>query len=133
LCFLLGIGSPKQLINHPLRGSIFENYVVCEVLKTILNKGEKPHLSFFRDHQGHEVDLIVEHGDRAAAVEIKSGMTIAEDFFAGLKWFMQQDKDRARPGFDPMLIYGGAGRQNRRNATVLPWFAAHEVVSRQGD
>ena len=33
LCYLLGITEPQQLVSHPLRGSVFESYVVSEIFK----------------------------------------------------------------------------------------------------
>lgn len=126
-CFLLGIRSADQLSKHPLRGAVFENWVIIEVLKTTFNGGRRPTLSFFRDHQGHEVDLLVERGDSLAAVEIKSGETIATDFFSDLVWLAQQDFGSNRPPIEPMLVYGGDERQERTRANVIPWFGVGEV------
>jgi len=126
-CFLLGIRSPDQLEKHPLRGALFENHIVCEVLKSTLNAGRRPRMFFFRDHQGHEVDLLVERGDSVAAVEIKSGQTLAGDMFDDLAWLAGQDLGPQRLPLAPMLVYAGRERQRRAQATVLPWFAVHEV------
>lgn len=60
LCFLLGIENEQQLAIHPLRGAIFENYVVAEMMKQYYHKGEIPHLYFYRDKSQNEVDLIEE-------------------------------------------------------------------------
>ena len=125
-CYLLGIRTPSQLETHPLRGAIFENYVVCEVLKAGLNAGRRPRMSFFRDHQGHEVDLLVERGDSVAAVEIKSGQTISSDYFDDLAWLARQDLGPGRLPLTPVLVYAGQERQSRTQAAVLPWFAVHE-------
>lgn len=126
-CFLIGIRSADQLEKHPLRGALFENYVICEVLKTTLNNGRRPRLSFYRDHQGHEVDLLVERGDTLTAVEIKSGRTIASDFFSGLDWLSQQNLGPNRPPLAPLLIYGGNEKQERTKATVIPWLGVGDV------
>ncbi|MCO6439454.1 MAG: DUF4143 domain-containing protein [Phycisphaerae bacterium] len=40
VCWLLGIREPSQLRLHPLRGPIFETWVVSEVPKHRLNRGE---------------------------------------------------------------------------------------------
>lgn len=126
-CFLLGIRTADHLVHHPLRGAIFENWVVCEVLKATLNAGRRPRLSFYRDHQGHEVDLLVERGDTTVAVEIKSGQTIASESFGDLSWLASQNLGTARAKLDPVLVYAGGERQPRTHATVVPWFAVHEV------
>lgn len=126
-CFLLGIRTPGQLETHPLRGALFENYVICEVMKAALNAGGRPRLSFFRDYQGREVDLIVDRGDSMAAVEIKSGLTIPDDAFNALSWLQAQDLGPVRSPLSPVLVYAGHERQRRTQAEVIPWFAAHEI------
>jgi hypothetical protein len=126
-CFLLGIRAPEQLATHPRRGWLFEDYVVCEVLKATLNGGRRPRMSFFRDHQGHEIELLVERGDSLAAVEIESGQTISSEFFDGLAWLARQDLGAPPLPLKAFLVYGGDQRQPRTQATVLPWVAVHEA------
>ncbi|UCF67416.1 MAG: DUF4143 domain-containing protein [Acidobacteriota bacterium] len=126
-CFLIGIRSAVQLQRHPLRGALFENFVVCEILKAALNIGRRPKLSFYRDHQGHEVDLLVERGDSTAAVEIKSARTIASDFFSDLDWLRAQNLGSNLPPLKPWLIYGGDQPQERTKATVIPWSGVSEL------
>jgi hypothetical protein len=100
---------------------------ICEVLKATLNAGRRPRMSFFRDHQGHEVDLIVERGDGLMVVEIKSGQTVAAEFFDDLVWLAGQDLGPRPVPLTAILVYGGGQRQPRTQATVLPWTAVHEV------
>ncbi|MBU2621658.1 MAG: ATP-binding protein, partial [Proteobacteria bacterium] len=68
--WLLGIQIPEQIETHPLRGSLFETFVVAEVMKSFLNSGESPSLYFWRDSNGVEVDLLIERGGRILPVEI---------------------------------------------------------------
>lgn len=63
----------------------FENAVVVEALKHGFNQGHRPNLSFFRDSRGLECDLLYPHGDGSAAIEIKSGATVAPDWFNSLE------------------------------------------------
>ena len=58
--YLIGIENASQVLTHPLRGSLFENTVVAEVLKHRFNRGLQPNLSFFRDARGLECDLFYE-------------------------------------------------------------------------
>ena len=88
--WLLGIQTPQQLETHPLRGNIFETFIVAELMKFRLNCGEQPGLYFWRDSNGIEVDVIIEHGRHLIPIEIKSGKTVARDFFpvwiSGWRW-----------------------------------------------
>ena len=84
VCYLLGIRTPSELRAHPLRGAVFESWVVSEVLKAHQNAGLRPRLSYFRDAHGLEVDLMVERGATILGVETKSGATLGSDAFASL-------------------------------------------------
>jgi len=122
VCYLLGIRSPDQLRDHPLRGAIFETWVASEVLKARLHRGLQPSLSFFRDRKGTEVDLLVELGRSILAVETKSGRTVAADYFDGLKAFTAAvSADTARRTVEGFVVYGGGETQRRSSATVVPW------------
>ena len=50
--YLLGIENARQLATHPLRGPLFENAVVAEIIKHRFNRGRQPNISFFRDSKG---------------------------------------------------------------------------------
>ena len=122
LCALLGIRGPDQLREHPLRGAIFETWVVSEILKARIHRGHLPALSFFRDRKGAEVDLVVEAARGLMAVETKSARTVVPDFFTGFEALVSQvgAGGQAR-ALRPFVVYGGDRREQRTNATVLPW------------
>ncbi|NQU66228.1 MAG: DUF4143 domain-containing protein [SAR324 cluster bacterium] len=84
---LLGIEHPGQLTTHPLRGELFETFVVGEFLKYRYNLGKRSNIFYFRDHVGNEVDLVIETGNGTIPVEIKSSQTIAPKFFKGLDYY----------------------------------------------
>src|SRR5690606_26917983 len=60
--FLLRVHSSDILEQHPLRGNLFENWVVTEKLKTFYNQGLESPCYFWRDQHGHEVDLALDIG-----------------------------------------------------------------------
>ncbi len=114
--YLIGIERPDQLVTHPLRGALFENAAVAEVLKYRFNTGRRSNLSFFRDSRGLECDLLYETGDGMVAIEIKSGATVASDAFRSLDRIAGLvPKASAR-----VLAYGGTDRQTRSNHEVVP-------------
>ena len=88
LCQLLGIREAGQIITHPLRGAIFENYVVAEVAKAYLHHRRTPPLFFWRDRTGHEIDLLIDEAGKLFPVEIKSSQTVSGDMLDGLKWWL---------------------------------------------
>ncbi|MFC2089634.1 ATP-binding protein [Bacteroidota bacterium] len=113
---LLGINQPEELSLSPFRGGLFENLVVVEFLKHHYNHGINNKLWFWRNNTGNEIDLLVDNGVKQIPVEIKSGKTISEDFFKGLKYWGKLTGEKN--GF---LIYDGTEKQSRSDGiTVLP-------------
>jgi len=116
--WLLGIQTPDQMVTHPLRGHIFETFVIGELVKSFLNRAERPNLYFWRDSNGVEVDVLIEHGRRLIPVEIKSGKTVASDFFSGLERWQSLAGNLA---INPALIYGGSENYRHKDISVIGW------------
>lgn len=127
-CHLLGIRDPDQLRGHPLRGAVFESWVASEILKARVHRRRREGLFHLRESRGADIDLIVEDGPRLTAVEVKSGATVASDFFDELRAF-PGIAQRAAPEAEPAcrLVYGGEARQARLDAEVIPWSQIQEV------
>ena len=119
LCFLLRIRAPEDLHLHGARGAIFESFVISELYKNFLNRGEIPSLYFWRDSGGHEVDALIDTGKRLVPVEIKSAQTVASDFFDGLKYWRELTGERQGPA---ALVYGGDRLFRQSGVVVYPWF-----------
>ena len=119
LCYLLRVRSPEELRRHSARGAIFECHVISELLKRALHAGREPDLYFWRDSAGHEVDLLLDQGTAQVPVEIKSGETVAEDFFRGLDHWRSLAGDEDVPA---VLIHGGDRSYRRSGVTVYGWW-----------
>jgi len=111
---LLGIEEPAQIETHPLRGALFENLVIGEVLKYRLNQGKRPNLSFFREAKGHEVDLLYHQANEITPVEIKSAATIKSDFFKGINYFQKH----IQPCTKRILVCDGTHNEERTPSIV---------------
>ena len=74
-CHLLGIESPRALERSPFLGAIFEGFVASEIAKWQINRGGRPELYYFRDHQGLEVDFVVPHRQDLLLIEAKASRT----------------------------------------------------------
>ena len=115
---LLGIESAQQLATHPLRGELFENWIIVELQKGRFNRGKKSNLFFWRNNTGLEVDVIAEQADKLLPVEIKSGATLTTDWFRGInQWLSLAGADAVNPS----LIYGGDTPWAEGPTTVIPW------------
>lgn len=112
------IESAAALYAHYLRGGLFESFVINELIKYRANIGKRSNCYFWRDAQGHEIDCLLECGERLVPIEIKSGMTINQSFFDTLitwKEIAQQESEEA------YLVYAGTDSQARKHAMVLVW------------
>jgi hypothetical protein len=116
--WFLGIQTPAQIDTHPLRGSMFETFIVSELMKSFFNRGERPPLYFWRDSHGNEVDVIVEQGHRLMPIEIKSGRTVTREFFTGLEKWNALAGDSV---IQPTLIYGGEESFSHKGIQVRGW------------
>ena len=120
LCYLLRIQAPEDLHLNAARGAIFESFVLSELHKNFVHRGEQPAIYFWRDAGGHEVDFVIETGRGQILVEAKSAQTFASDFLDGVSHLRQIG---ANPRTPAALIYGGDQAYLRDGVTVYPWFA----------
>ena len=117
-CSLLGITNHKQITTHAAKGALFENMIVCELLKERFNAGAVDNLYYWRDKTGNEVDVLIDTAGKLTAMELKAGETISTDFFKGLDYFSSLSK---KP-IERLLVYGGKQEQKRSNGTLVkPW------------
>lgn len=116
--WLMGIQNAKQIEFHPMRGALFETFVLSELLKARFNKGLTSNLFFWQDRHGREVDFLIDKGQKLIPVEVKSGETITSDYFTGLdRWVSLAGQEAGRS----WVVYGGREKQSRSQAEVLPW------------
>jgi hypothetical protein len=101
--YLLGIETENQVNRDPLRGNLFENLIVSEVLKSRLNRNQNPNIYYMRTSKGVEVDLIVKKEEKLYPFEIKTSMTPNKSFSRHLLSFVEAEKNALKP----RIIYTG--------------------------
>jgi predicted AAA+ superfamily ATPase len=114
--YLLGIENVIQISRDPLKGYLVENLVLLELIKSRLNQGLDPHLYYFRDSHGHEVDLIFQSGSQLVPIEIKAGQTFHTDFLKNIHFFKQLAGTRCDRG---CVIYTGTQEQDTESLRVI--------------
>lgn len=128
--YLLGLENEQHVSRDPLRGNLFENLVILEVLKYRYHRGRKSNLCFYRDAKGNEVDLLLEIGPDIFPIEIKAGATITPDYFKGLRHFREMIPDLPK---GTGLIYGGSEQQTRSEARIYPVHMLEEMLNVIGE
>lgn len=103
-CFLLDIESPRQLERDKMRGAIFENFVVMEVIKHRNNSGLLNGVYFYRDSHQNEVDILLKQEGEITAIEVKSSMTYHPSFEKHISKLSEWIKT---PITNKMVVYTG--------------------------
>jgi len=104
LCYLVGLRDVEHAKAGPMSGAIFENFVVAEVFKILLHRGEEPNLYYWRTADGSEVDLIVDMQGKLIPIEIKQTETSHPKMAKEIVSFQQIFKNKADKGY---VIYSG--------------------------
>lgn len=84
-CFLLGIENEEVLKSHQMRGPLFENLAVCELLKRRYNDGKEPRLFFYREKSGLEVDVVAEENGGLHLYEVKAGANLRSNYMDNMR------------------------------------------------
>jgi len=115
--WLLGLEKPAQIERDPLRGALYENLLIMELVKNLLNQGKEPQLYFFRDSRGNEVDLLVSSAGRSfTAIEIKSAATFQPEFTKGINVFQQSVGENIN--VRSLVWYNGQRKTTYQNTEV---------------
>ncbi|NDB83692.1 MAG: ATP-binding protein [Alphaproteobacteria bacterium] len=75
LCSYLGAwSSPDNLELGAASGSIFETFVVSEIIKSYIHNGVEPPIYYYRDRDMKEIDLLIIENQTVYPIEIKKTM-----------------------------------------------------------
>ncbi len=121
---LLGIHTEEQASRDPLRGQLYENLIIAEIVKGALNRGIKPEIYFFRDSHGNEVDLLIRESGTLRPIEIKSAGTFSLEFIKGLERFQALGIKRLAAG---AVLYNGEQQFNVRGIRIFNPFHVEEI------
>ncbi|MDP2751074.1 MAG: ATP-binding protein [Rhodocyclaceae bacterium] len=124
LCYLLGIEKKEQVLRDPLLGSLFENLIILEVLKSRYHAGRTPNLYFYRDNHGHEIDLLYVAGNELTGIEIKSASTWHDSFAKNLLHFSKSNTDLKRS----IVVYSGNARTFSSGLLACPFDAVKPLI-----
>lgn len=126
-CRLLGIESAGQVASHYLRGGLIESYIISDLFKQAYNLGRQPHIYFWRDSSGNEVDCLIERGDLLVPIEIKGNKTPSQFFFKDLtSWKKLADEFAGWP----IVVYAGEETQKRSVGDLVAWQDIRDITQR---
>jgi len=117
-CYLLSIRDSSQLDLHYLRGSLFENMVMNEYIKSQYNLGAQPNLYFWRDSNNTEVDMLFEEDGKIILAEIKASETLHNRSFRALSSVAEHLAVNSDNRF---VVYDGLYHLSGKSGIVFPW------------
>ncbi|MDR1495344.1 MAG: ATP-binding protein [Clostridiales Family XIII bacterium] len=126
LCFLLGVPSPADLANHYMIGPIFENFVIADIKKSIMNRKSFEKIFYYRDKRG-EVDLLINDGDTYRPVEIKRAMSYSSHFTEGLRYWCDLFSGGDMKISLPCIVYAGETHEPGNTFRLINWKDATAV------
>lgn len=83
--FLTGIKNKELFENGPMTGSLFENYLIAEILKKIKHEVLDAELFYYRTSHGAEIDLIIDWKTHQDFIEIKNSQTFRPKMVANIE------------------------------------------------
>jgi uncharacterized protein len=123
--WLAGVRSATELRHGPMRGPLFETWVVAEVVKRINHHLLPLQTFYWRDSAGHEIDVLVERENRLLLLECKAGTTTAADWFSPIERHL--DLSGAETG---LLVFGGEGTYRRGRVEVFGWRSIEQALDK---
>jgi len=123
--YLLKIKTPEQVHRHHAVGNLFENLVVAEALKAACNQGQEANMSYYRNREGFEVDLLLSKGRSIVPIEIKSSPTFNAAFADNIRRF----HTFAENILDGYVVYSGAGSDRVKDTKYVNFREVGEIVS----
>ena len=115
-CSLLEFETESHVNTHPLRGALFENLIILELLKTRFNNGQRSNLFYWRDRTGNEIDVLLDQSGQVVPIEIKTAATFTTDFVKGINYWKKINSE-VRNAY---VVY--TGKNNAlENTQILNW------------
>lgn len=105
LAAMRGLGFDRVKADRRTFGALLESFVFSEVQKLMTASGLWLTPYHFRDHQNHEVDIVLERDDgMIVGIEVKASAAVKSSDFAGLRVLTDACKDRFACG---VVLYDG--------------------------
>ena len=126
-CSLLRIFDVRALRNYPLYGSLFENFIISELVKQFFHSGKQPLIYYYKESNGKEIDCIIENSfDQIIALEIKGGETFSKDYIKNLSILFAE---KLPIKIKKYLVYPEAKKSKIMDISILNWRDIHEILT----
>jgi len=112
VCLLTGVTTRELYDKGPMAGSLFENYVIAEIMKNIVHSYASDQLFLYRTSHGEEIDLIIDRSTEKQVIEIKKTATFRTPMVRHIEMLVRSEDK----GF---LLYEGENLPYRNNIRIM--------------
>ena len=96
--YLAGWETERDLQLSSNSGHYLENFVIAEIIKSYNARGLKPNLSYYRDKEKHEIDLVISKNNKLYPFEIKKTASPNHAMISSFKYLENSKKEIATGG-----------------------------------
>jgi predicted AAA+ superfamily ATPase len=119
MCHLREINSLQKFRDSSLRGNIIETFVLSELKKAVKNQHLQKQFYYMRTSDKKEIDFIIEGGERAIAIEVKSSQSADISDFKHIKFLQNERPDLNIQGI--VFYMGSEIISFGKNCTAVPF------------
>ena len=116
MCYLLRLDSKEELLLNDRKGAVVETAAVSELLKSRFNSAKKSNLTFYRDKNGFEVDIVADWR-HSFAMEIKSNSDTEKKLSSNIRQYVKMRSDDT----EPQVLYLGNISCDINGVRYLSW------------
>ena len=117
VAYLTKYSSPEILMNGAINGTILENYVVSEIMKSYHNQGFDFICHYYRDKDNKEIDLVMESDGFLHPIEIKKSASPPAEL---ARTFKLLDKANLQRGAGAIICMKKEITAIDRNTLIIP-------------
>ncbi len=114
--YLAGWESARDLQLSSTSGYYLENFVICEIIKSYNARGIKPNLSYYRDKEKHEIDLVFYKNNKLYPFEIKKTASPNSSMISSFKYLENSKKEIATGGI--ICLYDNLMKMDEKNYII---------------
>ena len=114
--YLAGWESARDLQLCSTSGHYLENFVICEIIKSYNARGIKPNLSYYRDKEKHEIDLVFYKNNKLYPFEIKKTASPNSSMISSFKYLENSKKEIATGGI--ICLYDNLMKMDEKNYII---------------
>ena len=89
-CYLAGFSSAKELQMSSSSGHYLETFIISEIIKSYNAKGIRPNISYYRDKEKNEIDLLFYKNNKLYPFEIKKTALPTKEMIKNFKKLEKQ-------------------------------------------